>query len=114
MYNKLFLSQNPGKDIGHMVEEWVAFVETCGESEENEILRLTLSQVIGSGNITFVLAEPLHAFGRIYFLVMITNAPICHVHSLVTEVSWTYLATIGAPYTTDLKKTITSRQFNKI
>ena len=86
MYHKLSLTQNPSKDIGHMVEEWVAFVETCAASEENEILRLTLSQVIGSGNITFVLAEPLHAFGRIYFLVMITNAPVCHVHGLVTEV----------------------------
>lgn len=70
MYNKLFLSQNPSKAIGHIVEEWVAFIETCAESEENEILRLTLSQVIGSGNITFVLAEPLPAFGRIYFLVI--------------------------------------------
>jgi hypothetical protein len=48
-----------------MIEDWVSFIETCAQCEENEIIRLTLSQVIGSGNVTFVLAEPLHAFGEI-------------------------------------------------
>jgi hypothetical protein len=47
-----------------MIEEWVSFIETCADDYENEVLRLTLAQVIGSGNVTFVLAEPLHAFGR--------------------------------------------------
>jgi hypothetical protein len=47
-----------------MVEELVSFFETCAENYENEVLRLTLSQVIGSGNVTFVLAGPLHTFGK--------------------------------------------------
>lgn len=55
-----------------MVQEWVTFIETCAESEESEILRLTLSQVIGSGNITFVLANPLHTLGRSCFCYLFT------------------------------------------
>ena len=69
-------SQNLNEDGGKMIEEWVSFIETCADNYENEILRLTLSQVIGSGNVTFVLVEPLQGFGRIiilYFIFIYTS-----------------------------------------
>ena len=64
-----------------MLEEWVTFIETCAESEESELLRLTLSQVIGSGSITFVLAKPLHAFGMVCFLVICLSTYLLNLTS---------------------------------
>lgn len=56
------------EEIGQMIEEWVSFVETCAKNDDNEALRLTLSQVICSPDVDFLLTHPLCAFGKIWFL----------------------------------------------
>ena len=56
-----------------MLDDWVSFIETCAENEENEVLRLTVSQVLASGNVTFILAEPFHAFGKLLLFVVVSK-----------------------------------------
>ncbi|XP_028408527.1 thyroid adenoma-associated protein homolog [Dendronephthya gigantea] len=53
------LNKSQNEDFGQMVKDLVSFIEMCTENEEDEILRLAVAQVLGSGNVTFILVEPL-------------------------------------------------------
>ena len=55
-----------------MLEEWVTFIETCAESEDSELLRLTLAYLksLALEVLPPLHIKPLHAFGMICFLVI--------------------------------------------
>ena len=48
-----------------MLEEWMNLFEMCAHNEENEKLRLTITLVIGSGRVNFLLLKPLSSYGKI-------------------------------------------------
>ena len=59
------------------MEEWVLFIENCAENEENEVLRINVAQVIGSGNVDFILAQPFNLCGKVY---CVRSWYYCHLY----------------------------------
>ena len=57
--------QNRATGAIHVLEEWVSYVEACASDEESEVLRLTVSQVLGSDSVSCILTAPYHLYGKI-------------------------------------------------